>query len=83
MPVPGAVLGQCAEDENQCLVPPVVAVAVASGSRSGFCHSSKAVSGLAFGWHIFPKKHFLRLSFTLKRQSLLQALEEAAGSEKL
>lgn len=31
----------------------------------------------------FHKKHFLSLSFTLKRKSLLQAVEEAAGSEKL
>lgn len=77
----GAALGQCAKDDNQRVVPPAVAVAVAFGSRSGFCHSSEAVSGLAFGWHVFLKKHFLGLSFTLK--SVLQAAEEAAGSEKL
>lgn len=48
MTVLGAVLGQRAKDENQHVVPPVVAVAVTLGSRSGFCHSSKAISGLAF-----------------------------------
>lgn len=80
---PWGSVGQCAKDENQHLVPPVVAVAVTFGSRSGFCHSSKAVSGLAFGWHVFLKKHFLGLCLTLKRKSLLQAVEEAAGSEKL
>lgn len=65
------------------MVPPVVAVASTFGSRSGSCHGSKAVLGLAFDWHVFPKKHFLSLSFTLKRKSLVQAVEEAAGSEEL
>lgn len=83
MAVLGAVLGQCAKDENQHVVPPVVALALTFGSRSGFCHSSKALSGLAFGWHVFLRKHFLSLSLTLKRKSLLQAVEEAAGSERL
>lgn len=52
MPVLGAVLGQHAKDENQHVVPLVVAVAVTVGSRSGFCHSSKAVSELVFGSHL-------------------------------
>lgn len=75
------MLGQCAKDGNQRVVPPVVAVAVTFGSRSGFCHSSKALSGLAFGWHVFLKKHFLSLSFSLKRK-ISAAVEEAAGSEQ-
>lgn len=83
MPVLGAVLGQCPKDENQRVVPPEVAVADTSGSRSGFCHSSKAVLGLAFDWRVFPKKPFLSSSFTLRRKSLVQAVEEAAGSERL